>query len=293
MSSRFSNNYFPQEFSSFARIQKQYNVHINTLESGKEQRIYRGRKPSKFFIDGAKALVYVDDSYSFKNLDNHYNSMAGSFRAFRFKFNLDCFVNKANGFIGKSGFGNGRPDYQLYKFEGNNLDFGIDDFKKIVLPLNFKAYVDGVLDENCVVDSLTGIVRFAPRKRGSINSFSKSGLNVTFNLYGNHNFVVDEVIYINITNKSNYLYDKTFKITSIADKSITITLNEDVAIASISSIDSYIDLYPQSNNVLRAEFEFDYPVRYDSAEFSYDQQGELVNFQSIVLIEVFDDLTNF
>ena len=199
MGVKFIDARFPEYWSTKARGNDDFKNNVVTLENGAEQRMHFGFAKATFTIESPDALYYEDD-LNYKVLDNHFHVCRGSFIGFRFRNYLNYKAKRNEGVIGKTAKGNGYPRQQLYKRYFSEYS----TFKKIVLPSQFKAYINNVFDSRYLVDSHTGIVHFPALKKFDISSISNTASTVIITIDRVHNFVVGEVIYLNITNEEFY-----------------------------------------------------------------------------------------
>lgn len=279
---------FPDDMAYWATGGAEFNTTIIQLNSGFEQRnINWQQSRATYSINGGMRTQDIPNDYwnlSVKNTITFFRAMKGRAFGFRFKDFQDYKISINEGVL-NSGFGEGIPQYQLYKNYSLNI---LKDTKKITKPVinTIKVYRNnnlvtfGVNPSNCLLDTTNGIITFNPDKTLNITSIP-SGINPQIT-YNNHGLLDNQTVYLYNLNNGNLLNNTTCKVSVIDINNFTLQVE------NLSNINQgEIRVYPQPGETLKFEGEFDLPCRFDNDNLDYAvSDGGLIEISNLKIVEI-------
>lgn len=271
---------FPDDLAYLARGGREFKTFITEQENGFEQRNQvQSATRGRWNISGGLLTKDTVGPLGIFNLINFHNAMRGRLYGFRFKDFQDFKATQSTGLIG-NGSGTGYQDYQLRK------KYTVGDAKYIA---DIKKPVDGTVKLYCNgeeiafnkynIDYSKGIVNFYYMPDNcQVNAGSGFVTVTTANI---NDFQRGDLLLFDNGGSSLFKYS-VYKVASVVtNKQFTIEVNNPGQQACTVG-----RLY-QPTDTLTAEYEFDYPVRFDNdiIEKGQDEAG-FISIDNISLVEL-------
>lgn len=279
---------FPDDMAYWATGGAEFNTTIVQLNSGFEQRNVNWQQSrATYSINGGLRTQDIPNDYwnlSVKNTIKFFRAMKGRAFGFRFKDFQDYKIDITEGIL-NNGFGEGIPQYQLYKNYSISV---LKDVKKITKPVlnTIKIYRNNILvtfgtnPSNCLLDTTNGIVTFNPDKTLNINTINVGTNPQVF--YTNHGLTNNQTVYLYNLNTGNLLNNTTCKVLVIDQNNFSLQV-ENLSVINQGEI----RVYPQPGESLKFEGEFDLPCRFDNDNLDYAvTDGGLIEISNLKIVEI-------
>jgi len=279
---------FPEGISSAATITKEYATVTVASNNGSEQR-------NKVFVNHLKRLSIsgamrtiddeenTEDEYSIMVFNRFFDAVGGDYSGFRVKVSSDYVCTTSTGYL-ESGFGTGKPVYQLQKKYGLGAAFTLKPIKKPNPDATLKIVRSGVdctvgtNSGQVLIDYTKGLVTFKADKELVITNISL-GINCVFTTQLIHGLVTGTYVYLTGLG-TNPLNNNSFQITVLSDYTFSL---EGVTNNLFGT--GKASVYPQPNEPLRWDGEFHHAMRFDGFAPTYNNDG-MIQIESINLKEL-------
>lgn len=280
---------FPDDLAVFALGGAEFSTDVIVLDSGFEQRNQMwSQNRATYTIQQGLRVKDTTSSLSYQSFYYFYNVVQGRLNGFRFKDFQDYSATSQEGILG-SGNGNGYPIYQIQKNYSTELSTYTRQIRKPVVSTeqiyrNNLILTNGTNPGNYSIDYTQGLVTFVADYTYTITSIT-SGVNPTITTSTSNNIKVGQYVYLNNLNSQTGLNNQAFLVTSVPS-STTFIISANNLYSSNSNGNAY--LYPQTNDILTASFEFDVPCRFDTEDIKagMESNGGLIQIQTINLVEI-------
>ncbi len=218
------------------------------------------------------------DEDELDDLQAFFHAVAGAAYGFRFKDWLDYRVSTANGRIGSSAYGTGKPTGQLQKlYTKGALSRYRDITKPVASPVVYVAGVAQTLHTHYTLDETTGLVSWTPSASRGIAAISKANPGVVQTTTP-HPWSNGDEVYLAGIGGMTELNGRVVTITVIDEDEFSIGINTSAFTTYTTS--GTVAKYVQSNQLVTWAGEFDVPARFESDEFDAEIRDEGVYFAS-------------
>lgn len=227
----------------------------------------RGRWVMTVPLAGAELLA---------DLQEFFHAVAGAAHGFRFKDWLDYEVTVANGRMGSSAYGTGKPTSQLQKaYTKGALTRYRDIFKPVSTPTIYRAGVAQTPTTHFTLDLTTGIVTWVATASRGIAAITKANPGV-IRTTTNHPWSNGDEVYLSGIGGMTELNGRVVTVTVVDADEVSIGINTTGFTTYTTS--GTVAQYVQTDELLTWSGEFDVPARFESDEFDVEIRDKLAYF---------------
>lgn len=225
------------------------------------------------------------DRATLDDLQAFFHAVAGRAHGFRFKDWLDFQVTTANGRMGSSAYGTGKPTSQLQKaYTKGALTTYRDILKPVATPTIYRAGVAQTPTTHFTLDLTTGIVTWVATASRGIAAISKANPGV-IRTSTNHPFSNGDEVYLTGIGGMTELNGRVVTVTVVDTDEFSIGISTTGYTTYTTS--GTVAQYVQTDELLTWEGEFDVPARFESDEFDAEIRDREAFFASgLPIIEV-------